>query len=104
MKLQSILFILAALAAGQATAAGNPAEGAKKNTLCIGCHGIADYKTAFPHVYHVPKISGQHAAYLVKALQAYKTGERKHGSMRAVAGSLTDQDMEDLAAYYATLK
>ena len=83
-----------------APAAGS-AEAAKgKLAMCIGCHGIAGYKTAFPEVYHVPKIYGQQQAYIVKALQAYKTGERNHPSMRGIARSLTDADMADLAAYY----
>ena len=56
----------------------------------------------FPEVYSVPKIGGQHAAYIVKALQAYKSGERAHPSMRAIAAGLSDQDMADLAAYYAS--
>ena len=68
--------------------------------MCIGCHGIPGYKTAFPDVYHVPKIAGQQPAYLVNALKAYKSGERSHPSMRGIAASLTDQDMADLAAYY----
>jgi len=69
--------------------------------MCEGCHGIADYRTAYPKVYAVPKIGGQEAAYIVKALQDYKTGARKHPSMRGIAATLTDQDMTDLAAYYA---
>ena len=69
--------------------------------MCQGCHGIEGWRTAFPEVYHVPRIAGQHAAYFVKALQAYKSGERNHPSMRGIAGSLSDQDMADLAAYYA---
>ena len=48
----------------------------------------------------VPKIGGQHPAYIVKALQAYKSGERNHPSMRAIAATLSDKDMADLAAYY----
>ena len=68
--------------------------------MCIGCHGIPGYKTAFPTVYHVPKIAGQQPAYLVNALKAYKSGERSHPSMRGIAASLSDQDMADLAAYY----
>ncbi len=79
---------------------GDAAAGAKKNAMCIGCHGIAGYKTAFPEVYNVPKIGGQHPAYMVKALQAYKSGERNHPSMKGIAASLSDQDMADLAAYY----
>ncbi len=72
--------------------------------MCQGCHGIPGWRTAFPEVFHVPKIGGQHAQYLVTALQAYRSGERKHPSMRAIAMSLTDKDMADLAAYYAEAK
>ena len=89
--------------AGSGIAAeGDPAAGKGKTTMCAGCHGIPGYKTAFPEVYSVPKLGGQHAAYIVKALQAYKSGERHHPTMRAIAAGLTDQDMADLAAYYAT--
>ena len=96
---------LAALAfAGGAMAqapAGDANRGREKVQMCQGCHGIEGWRTAFPEVYHVPRIAGQHAAYFVKALQAYKSGERNHPSMRGIAGSLSDQDMADLAAYYA---
>jgi cytochrome c553 len=68
--------------------------------MCIGCHGIAGYKTAYPQVYHVPKLGGQNPAYLVNALKAYRTGERNHPTMRGIAASLSDKDMEELAAYY----
>jgi cytochrome c553 len=88
------------LAAAQ-TSAGDPVAGAQKTQMCSGCHGIAGWRTAFPEVYHVPKIAGQHQAYIVKALQEYKSGERSHPSMRAIAASLSDQDMANLAAYYA---
>jgi cytochrome c553 len=78
------------------------ADSAHRNkiAMCIGCHGIPGYKTAFPSVYHVPKIAGQQPAYIVSALKAYKSGDRSHPSMRGIAASLTDQDMADLAAYY----
>lgn len=79
---------------------GNPAEGQKKNAMCIGCHGLPGYQASFPEIYKVPKISGQSAKYIVAALNAYKQGERKHPSMRAQAESLSDQDMADLGAYY----
>jgi cytochrome c553 len=49
----------------------------------------------------MPRIAGQHQAYFVKSLQAYKSGERSHPSMRGIAATLSDQDMADLAAYYA---
>ena len=55
--------------------------------MCFGCHNIPGYKTAFPSVYSVPKLDGQHAAYIVSALKAYKSGARTHPSMRAIAAS-----------------
>ncbi|MFC4161320.1 c-type cytochrome [Chitinimonas lacunae] len=87
-----------------AQAAGNPQAGARKNSMCVGCHGIPDYKAAYPVVYHVPRIGGQHADYLAAALTAYRSGARKHPTMRAVASQLSDQDILDLAAYYAVQK
>ncbi len=80
---------------------GDPVAGKGKTAMCAGCHGIPGYKTAFPVTYSVPKLGGQHAAYMVKALQAYKNGDRSHPSMRAIAAGLSDQDMADVAAYYA---
>jgi cytochrome c553 len=92
--------IAATSAAAQAAPAGDPAAGRQKTQMCSGCHGIEGWRTAYPEVYKVPKIVGQHPAYLVRALQAYKSGERSHQSMRAIAGSLSDKDMADLAAFY----
>jgi cytochrome c553 len=87
-----------------AQGAGN-AEAAKgKVSMCIGCHGIPLYRTAYPEVYQVPKIAGQTPEYIVKALQAYKSGERGHPSMTGIARGLTDSDMADLAAYYGKAK
>lgn len=83
-------------------AAGDPKAGQLKTSMCAGCHGIPGWRTAYPSVYSVPKLGGQHADYIVAALKAYKTGERDHPSMKGIAGSLSDQDMEDLAAYYAS--
>jgi cytochrome c553 len=80
---------------------GNAQAGSMKRQMCEGCHGIPGYRTAYPTVYHVPKLGGQDASYIVKALQDFRSGARKHPSMDAVAGSLSDQDMADLAAYYA---
>ena len=67
---------------------------------CVGCHGIPGYKTAFPHVYHVPRIAGQQPGYIVAALKAYKSGERSNPSMRGIAASLTEEQMQKLAEYY----
>jgi cytochrome c553 len=79
---------------------GDAQAGAKKNAMCIGCHGIPGYQASFPQVYKVPMISGQNGKYIAAALDEYRKGERKHPSMRGVAGSLSDQDIADLAAYY----
>jgi cytochrome c553 len=87
--------------AQQAAPAGDPAEAQKKIAMCEGCHGIPGYKTAYPQVYHVPKLGGQSAVYLSNALNAYKSGERKHPSMRGIAASLSAKDIADLAAYYS---
>jgi cytochrome c553 len=83
---------------------GSAEAGKLKRQMCEGCHGIPGYRTAYPVVYHVPKLGGQDASYIVKALQDYRSGARKHPSMDAVAGSLSEQDMADLAAYYASAK
>ena len=88
-------------AAAQGVSAGSAAAGSQKTQMCSGCHGIEGWRTAFPEVYKVPKLGGQHQAYIVKALQEYKSGERSHPTMRAIAASLSEQDMADLGAYYA---
>jgi cytochrome c553 len=105
MKMLSVIVLgvagLGISAAAPALADGDAAAGKQKTTMCQGCHGIPGYKTAFPSVYNVPKLGGQHAGYIVKALQGYKSGERSHPTMRAIAAGLTDKDMADLGAYYA---
>jgi cytochrome c553 len=98
-------FLVAALSFAQAQDAkpagpGSSAAGEKKAAMCIGCHGIVGYQASFPEVHKVPMISGQGAKYIASALTAYKKGDRKHPTMRAIAASLTDQDMADLAAFY----
>ena len=98
--------ILAALAIAAAVfpafAAGDAAAGKNKVYQCQGCHGITDWKTAFPEVYRVPKLGGQKAEYLVAAMKAYKKGERDFATMRAMVADLSDKDMADIAAYYAS--
>jgi len=81
-------------------AAGDPKAGQLKNSMCAGCHGIPGWRTAYPYVYSVPKLGGQHAEYIVAALKAYKDGERSNSGMKSIASILSEQDMEDLAAYY----
>ena len=106
MKVSTLLHMVSvctlSICSGALAAEGDPAAGKGKTSMCVGCHGIGGYKTVFPEVYHVPKLGGQHAAYLVKALQDYKAGNRSHPAMRAIAAGLSDQDMADLAAYYAS--
>jgi cytochrome c553 len=80
--------------------AQDAAAGQKKAAMCIGCHGIPGYQASFPEVHKVPMISGQNAKFIVASLQAYKKGERKHPTMKAIATSLSDQDMADLGAFY----
>ncbi len=81
-----------------AHAAGDPALGEKKFYTCYGCHGLEAYRNAYPD-YPVPRLRHQHASYIVAALQEYRSGERPHATMHAQASSLSDQDMEDIAAY-----
>lgn len=81
-------------------AAGGAKSIESKVAMCIGCHGIKGYQASFPEVHKVPMISGQSAKYIVAALNAYKTGDRKHPTMRGIADTLSEQDMNDIAAYY----
>jgi cytochrome c553 len=90
--------------AAAADVVGNPKAAENKVAMCIGCHGIPGYKATFPEVYQVPMLGGQSAKYLENALKAYQKGERNHPTMRGIAASLSDQDMADLAAYYAQQK
>ncbi len=83
-------------------ATGDVAAGKQKAEMCIGCHGIPGYQNSFPEIHKVPMISGQSDKYIVSALTAYKKGDRKHPSMRGIAGSLSEQDMADLAAFYSS--
>jgi len=80
---------------------GSAQAGNGKVWLCVGCHSIPDYRADYPLVYRVPMLGGQNAAYISSALAAYKKGERKHPTMRAIAASLSDQDMADIGEYYA---
>ena len=102
-----LITLATALAASLAWAPSARAQdadaGARKASMCIGCHNIAGYQATFPEIYKVPKIAGQNAKYLISALTAYRKGERKHPSMRSIAATLTDQDMADLAAWYERL-
>jgi cytochrome c553 len=93
----------AAAAAKPAAAPASPKSLEAKVAMCVGCHGIVGYKASFPEVYRVPMIAGQSAKYIAAALNAYKTGDRKHPTMRGIAESLSEQDVTDIANYYEKL-
>lgn len=82
------------------TLTGDAARGEVIGETCTGCHGIPGYFNANP-AYHVPKLGGQNADYIEIALQGYRRGTRGHQTMQAQASSLTDQDIADVAAYFA---
>ena len=81
-----------------AAAKGDPEAGKAKSVPCQACHGV-DGKAISPDY---PNLGGQYASYLVKALRDYRDGRRTNVIMAPMAANLTDQDIEDLAAYYAS--
>ena len=89
-----ILFNLSSVAA-------DVERGERLSETCLGCHGVEGYFNVYP-TYRVPTLWGQHDAYLVAALQAYKKGDRAHPTMQSQASNLTDQDMADIAAYFSS--
>ena len=100
---RAALLILAAsvvLPGGFALAEGDPSKGLEKAYTCLGCHGVKHYVNTYP-TYHVPRIAGQHQEYLVAALQAYRSKARSHPTMQANASLLSDQDIEDIAAWFS---
>ena len=92
------LTIALACMSTNALAVGDPVAGKDLTYTCSGCHGIEQYKNAYPQ-YNVPKISGQNYEYLVAALKAYKAGERSHPTMQAQATSFSDADIENIATF-----
>jgi cytochrome c553 len=100
-KVLSLAIALWAATLVPAAQAQDAKAGEKKAAMCMGCHSIPGYQASFPEIHKVPMISGQGDKYIVAALNAYKKGERKHPTMKAITASLTEQDMADLAAFYA---
>jgi cytochrome c553 len=82
---------------------GDVGRGEVLAQTCAGCHGIPGAFNASP-AYHVPKLGGQNADYIEVALQGYRRGTRGHATMQAQASSLTDQDIADVAAYFAGIE
>ncbi|MGH8240462.1 MAG: c-type cytochrome [Steroidobacteraceae bacterium] len=81
-----------------ANAAGDAKRGKVLAYTCHGCHGVPDYKNAFPN-YSVPKLGSQNEHYLTTALNAYASGDRPHATMHSQAATLSDQDRADIAAF-----
>jgi len=88
------------LHAQEPSPSGDAARGKNLANTCLGCHGIPGYRNAYPN-YSVPKLEGQHPEYIVSALKAYRAGDRSHITMHSQASELSDQDMADIAAYFA---
>jgi len=105
-KLQAAAFVLAAafsssLAAQDAPSAGDPERGRVLADSCLGCHGIEGNMTTYPP-YHVPRLGGQNANYIAKALKGYAAGDREHDGMHAQAADLSDEDIRNIAAWFAS--
>ncbi|MEM7611503.1 MAG: c-type cytochrome [Pseudomonadota bacterium] len=100
LKLLVACFVLVGYSQN-ASAEGDAEQGEKLAYTCLGCHGVDSYRNPYPS-YRVPKLGGQHESYIAIALKAYRSGERSHGTMQANAGSLSDQDIADIAAFFAS--
>ena len=101
---RSLLLALAVgivLPASIALAEGDPVAGREKAYTCLGCHWVKHYINSYP-TYHVPRIAGQHKDYLAAALQAYRSKTRPHPTMQANASLLSDQDIQDISAWFAS--
>ena len=90
------------IVAPAALAKGDPEAGETKAYTCTGCHAIPGYNNVYP-TYKVPKIGGQNYEYLVLSLKAYRAGHRNHATMELQSQALSDQDIEDISAYFAAL-
>ena len=100
MKRMLTVVIVASLGAvATAQAAGNVEAGKAKAAVCVGCHG-ANGQGVPPN----PALKGKTEDELAQALQDYKSGKRNNAVMKAFAVPLNDQDIANLAAYYASLK
>jgi len=103
--LKKSLFALLAAAALTTTShaeQGDAEEGRVIAFSCLGCHGIPFQTNVYP-TYFVPKIKGQTAGYIESALLAYREGSRRHATMQAQANTLSDEDIRNVAAYFASL-
>jgi len=102
VAMTAILLVNTAFFAQSAHAEGDAEAGKVIAYSCLGCHGIPGYRNAYPS-YRVPKLGGQKAAYLVAALKGYRAKTRVHSTMNGQAASLSEQQIEDVAAYLASI-
>ena len=99
-NLQVAAFLLTAALSSQLAAEGDPERGRILADPCLGCHGIEGNMTTYPP-YHVPRLGGQNANYIVKALKGYAAEDREHDGMHAQAADLSEQDLRDIGAFFA---
>jgi cytochrome c553 len=99
VALSLLLAAGAAIAPPSAQAAGDVKAGRQKALQCEACHGL-DGQAKLPDA---PNLTGQTEVYLVKALQDYRDGARRNDMMSVIAKGLSDQDIVNLAAYYAAI-
>lgn len=92
--------LTAGMVVSAGAAEGDAEAGRVKSIPCMGCHAIPGYSNVYP-TYHVPRVGGQGAGYIVAALKAYKSKERSHPTMQAQAASLSEEDMQDIAAFFS---
>ncbi|MBW4048722.1 MAG: cytochrome c [Proteobacteria bacterium] len=102
LQLMSVALTTALFATASVHAEGDKAAGRKLVYTCAGCHGVPGYSNAYPQ-YPVPKIAGQNEQYIINALHGYQAGDRKHPTMDAQAQSLSDTDIQNIAAYLSSL-
>ena len=103
LNVRRFLVLSLLVISSQAFAAGDAENGAIRGETCLGCHGVSSYTNVYP-TYKVPKLGGQHGEYIAAALRAYRSGERSHPTMEAQASGMTDQEIDDVAAYLAGLE
>ena len=96
----SVLIALAAICAGDAAKAADAAAGREKAAMCVVCHGL----DGIAKVPDAPNLAGESAIYTTRQLEAFKSGERQHPQMSIIAQGLSDEDIADLAAWYASIK
>ncbi len=97
-----VLVLAGALHAQTVRAQDGAEQGRVLAYTCMGCHGIEGYRNAYPS-YRVPRLGGQKSAYIKAALNAYRNGNRPHPTMQAQGGSLSDPDIDQLAAWFESL-